>query len=147
MIAEFIKLPSGNSKEFIKECLQLINDTLFFCRTVSAAKARYRRHQFINIRSGGLDFSGLQRGFDELPGLLRLEFFLCNDSRQILLLMPYHKVPPLQENIFNIVDPGNKVLDQGLFASQLWAGVHGFPNGNQNLLILAVGVVIFLYQK
>ena len=41
----------SNPKELVKEALQLINHTLFFLRTATAAKARNRRHQLVNIRA------------------------------------------------------------------------------------------------
>ena len=89
----------------------------------------------------------MQRSFDILPCLLRFEPFRCNDSRQFPLFLPHHKVSPLQENIFNIIDSGNEVLNQSLFAPQLRAGVYGFPDGNQNLFIVAVRIVILFYQQ
>ena len=61
-----------DAKILLKECLQFINDTLLFLGSATTAKARNRRHDFIDVCTGGFDFTITESILQEFTGVLRL---------------------------------------------------------------------------
>ena len=78
----------------LKESFQLVNDALLLLFPVSAAKAADRGHELINIRADSLHLAIPEGIFQKLPGLLRLQLFICNDGRQIRFTLPGYKAVP-----------------------------------------------------
>ena len=130
-----------------EERLQLIDHSLLLLGPGTAAsKAGHRRHQLVDIRSGGLDLTVPESVLQELPCLRRLEFFLPNDLGQFLFPFRRHKTVPLGHHIIHIIDTGNKGLDELLLAPQFGAGIHRLLYGDQDLLVITVGIVVLLHQ-
>jgi hypothetical protein len=126
------ELRPPDTEKLLKKCLELINNALLFLST-SAAKAGNGRHQAINIRAGGLDFTVAGSIFKEFARFRLFEVFLLNKRDQFFFAFGGHEVIPFIQNIVNVVDSGDKRIDELLFAAQFGAGIDGFLNGNQNL--------------
>ena len=76
-ILSFIYITSANPKELVKEALQLIDHALLLLRTATAAKARNRRHQLINVSAHGLDLTVTERIGQILARLRLLQLWPC----------------------------------------------------------------------
>lgn len=141
-----ISNPIADSKEAVKESFELINHSLLFLGSGTAtatAKSGHRRHQFIDIRSGGLDLAIPEGIFQKLAGFRFAKFFVSDDLRQFFLSLLCHKTMPLFQYILHIVDAGNKVFDELLFAAQFGTCVYSFLDGNKDLFIITMGIMIF----
>ena len=74
--------PITDSKETLKESFELVNHRLLFLGSGTAtAKTRDRRHQFIDIHSGGLDLAIPESVFQKLAGFRFAELFVLDDLR------------------------------------------------------------------
>ena len=65
----------SNTKVLLEKAEYLCYNALLLFGTVATAEACHRRHKLINIRSGSLDSSVAECGFDELARLLFFEVF------------------------------------------------------------------------
>lgn len=64
------QLELSNSKELFEECQQFCDDSLLLFSSAAATEPGHGRHQFINIRTGGLDRTITEGNLDKLTGLL-----------------------------------------------------------------------------
>lgn len=71
---------------------------------------------------------------------------LGDDLRKLLFLLLDNEAVPLAENVVDLVDARDETLNQRFFAAQHGAGADGFLNVNENLLVLAVGIVVLFDQ-
>lgn len=75
--------PITDSKEAVKESFELVNHRLLFLGSGTAtAKSGHRRHQFIDIRSGGFDFAITEGVLQELS-----DFGTLNSARHYMYIV------------------------------------------------------------
>lgn len=75
--------PITDSKEAVKESFELVNHRLLFLGSGTAtAKSGHRRHQFIDIRSGGFDFAITEGVLQELS-----DFSTLNSARHYMYIV------------------------------------------------------------
>ncbi len=139
--------PSSNElppipKNLSKEALQLVNYALLLLRTATAAKARNRRHQLVNIRTNSLDFAITERIGQILACLRLLQFFLLDDFYKLFLPLFRHIGVPLCHHVIHIVDTCNKGFNQLLFAAQFRAGINRLANRDEHFFIIAMGIMV-----
>ena len=115
-----------NSKEPLKECHQLSNDTLLLFGTVATTETGHRRHQLIDVSASGLNRTITEGHLNKLAGFLFLQIFFLDQLHQLALLLLRNILPPFDHNIGYIVNTGNEVLNQSLLATELRAASMAF---------------------
>lgn len=133
--------------KFLKEPLQFINYSLLLLRSGSTAEPGYRGHQFVDVGAAGAHFAIAEGILHEFPGFRSPELLRLDDLRQLLLLLLGHIAVPLRHHIIHVVDAGQEGLNQLLLAPQFRAGVNGLLDGDENLLVLSMGVVVLGHQQ
>lgn len=69
-----------------------------------------------------------------------------NDLIQLFFPFHRHKAAPFFHDIIHIINSSNKGFNELFLAAQFRAGIHSFLNGDENLLVITVGIMVFLHQ-
>ena len=147
LIAANIKLRLADAKEPLEELLQLINHRLLFlCPGPVPAEAGYRRQQLVNVGAGSLYLSVPEGVGQKLPRFLFPQLLLTDDLRQLLFPFFGDKTVPFDHHIVHIVDACNEFFYNLFLTAKLRACIHSLLNGNENLLVVAMGVMVLLHQ-
>ena len=131
-----------NAEILLKECFDLVNDTLFLGSSVAATKARDRRHQLVDVCACGLDSAIAQSIFNVFSCFILFEFFFCNEGGEIFFLLLENKLLPIALNISLRVDGGNKAINKLFLGAKLDARLDRSVDGKKNFLVLAVRFVV-----
>ena len=131
---------------FFKKLRQPLDDRFLLLRAIASTKAGNRRQNFINIRAGRFGRSTAERIVYEALRFCWLQLFLRNDFFQFLLLLLPDISLPVAVKIRLCVDGLDKAVNQFFFAAKLETGIDGTVERAENVLILAIGFVVFYNQ-
>lgn len=141
----FHLIPADAEEAMVKLIQFFNNGLLLFGAGPATAKARDRRHQLVDVGTGGLALPNPEGVLQKLASLWFPEFFFLDQLLQGLFLLGADITGSFGHHIIHIVDARNKVFNQLLFAVQFRAGVHGATNGDVHFYVVAVGVMVFLH--
>ena len=132
---------------FLKEYLQLLYHGLLFLLSVATTEAGHCREYLVNICACCAYRSITKSILYELGGLVCFQVFACDNLIQVVLLTLLYIRFPRLINISISIDACHEVLNEFLLASQLHTRTYRLADIDEYLLVLAVAVVVVLYQK
>lgn len=134
-----------NPKISFKECFQLFDDGLFFLGAVGVtSEAAHRGKEAVDPDAGGFQFTVAEGVVDKLLRFIRLQIFLRDNDVDLFFLLLLDKCTPIVKDIVHLVHVSDEGLDQLFLAAQLGTGVNRAANIDDDLLILAVAVLVLL---